>query len=304
MSSRVVVTQVGNREVVKVVREGPPGPPGEGLPSGGVTGDLLVRDTSNPDGGAWQSTLEKIDFDLTAAPALTTGRLAWNPDDGTLDVGLLGDSILQVGQEQLYFAKNSSGSQVVSGTAVMFYEPVGASGKLSFVKAVSDGSVSYEYMMGVVTKAIDNGDFGYVTTFGLVRGFDTSGAAKTVPESWADGDLLYFDAAYPGELTKVEPAAPAFHSPVAVVIRAATGGSGSVFVRMKTGESLGELHDVKINGTLVDGDILRWDDADERWENRAYEAVDSSTVREIVSLTQAQYDALTPVSTTLYVITE
>ena len=64
--------------------------------------------------------------------------------------------------------------------------------------------------------------------------------------------------------------APAIDVPVAVVINAGSGGSGSIFVRMTVAESLSRLQDVYINGTgtPANGDVLVYDLADSRWENR------------------------------------
>lgn len=195
-------------------------------------------------------------------------RIQWNDDDGTIDVGLYNGSVLQVGQEIMYYAKNTSGAQIDNGSAVMFTGTVGASGKLTFGLAVSDGTYPADYMMGIATQDIANNAFGYVTQFGLVRGFDTTGSTKTVPETWNDGDLLYFDPAYPGELTNTMPAAPTFHVPVAVVINAGSGGSGSIFVRMKSGESLTTLNDVYVNGGgPIAGQLLIYDATQTRWEN-------------------------------------
>jgi hypothetical protein len=193
-------------------------------------------------------------------------RVQWNPDDGTMDVGLYGGSVLQVGQELMFYAKNTSGSLIPNGTPVMFTGTVGASGKLTFGLAVADGSVPADYMMGVTTQDIAKNDFGYVTNFGLVRGFNTTGAPYG--ESWNDGDLLYFGAAAPGTWTKVQPIAPRIDVPVAVVVNAGAGGSGSIFVRMTVAESLSRLQDVYITG-LLNGNILVYDSADQRWENRA-----------------------------------
>lgn len=213
------------------------------------------------------ATADYIDFDQTAAPIISTGRLAWNPDDATLDIGLVGGSVLQTGQETLYYAKNTSGAAIPNGTPVMFTGAVGASGKLTFGLAVADGTVPADYMMGVTTQDIDNNAFGYVTTFGLVRGFNTSGVPYG--ETWAAGDLLYFSPAAPGSWTKVKPAAPALHVPVAVVVNAATGGAGSVYVRMSISQQLSELQDVYINGTgtPLSGEVLIYDAAQARWEN-------------------------------------
>lgn len=200
-------------------------------------------------------------------------RVQWNPDDGTMDVGLYGGSVLQVGQEIIYYAKNTSGSLIANGTPVMFTGTVGSSGKLTFGPAVADGSVLADYMMGVATQEIANNAFGYVTSFGLVRGFNTTGAPYG--EVWADGDLLYFDPATPGAWTNVAPQAPNIDVPVAVVVKAGSGGSGSIFVRMTVAESLARLQDVYINGTGTpnDFDVLIYDATQSRWENKPASAV-------------------------------
>lgn len=194
-------------------------------------------------------------------------RVQWNRDDGTMDVGLYGGSVLQVGQEIHYYAKNTSGALIANGTPVMFTGTVGASGKLTFGLAVADGSVPAGYMMGVATQDIADNEFGYVTNFGLVRGFNTTGAPYG--EVWVDGDLLYFDPAAPGTWTNVQPSAPSIAVPVAVVINAGGGGSGSIFVRMKVSESLNQLQDVYINGTgtPLAGEVLIYDATQQRWEN-------------------------------------
>ena len=213
-----------------------------------------------------------IDFPEIGPHVSQARRVQWNQDDGTMDVGLYGGSVLQVGQEIHYYAKNTSGALIANGTPVMFTGTVGASGKLTFCLAVADGSVPAEYMMGVTTQDIDDNAFGYVTSFGLVRGFNTTGAPYG--EVWADGDLLYFDPATPGTWTNVQPAAPNISVPVAVVVNAGSGGSGSIFVRMELSESLSNLQDVYVNGGGPnDFDILLYDATQSRWENKPASAV-------------------------------
>jgi hypothetical protein len=200
-------------------------------------------------------------------------RVQWNQDDGTMDVGLYGGSVLQVGQELMYYAKNTSGSTIANGTPVMFTGTIGSSGKLTFGLAIADGSVLADYMMGVATQDIADNAFGYITSFGLVRGFNTTGSPYG--ETWADGDLIYFDPATPGTWTNIAPQAPNIDVPVAVVVNAGSGGSGSIFVRMTVAESLSRLQDVYINGTGTpnDFDILLYDATQSRWENKPASAV-------------------------------
>jgi hypothetical protein len=206
-------------------------------------------------------------------PADVPGRVYWNPEDGTMDVDQYGGTVLQVGQETQYYAKNTSGSLVANGTPVMFTGVVGASSKIEFGLAVADGSVPADFMMGVATQDIANNDFGYITHFGAVRGFNTTGTPYG--QVWNDGDLLYFSATTPGAWTNVQPQAPAINVPVAVVLNAGPGGSGAIFVRMKVAEALSRLQDVFINGTGTpqDFDILLYDSAQSRWQNKPASAV-------------------------------
>lgn len=209
-----------------------------------------------------------VDLNINSPlPADIPGRVYWNRDDGTMDVDLYGGSVLQVGQETHFYAKNTSGGLIANGTPVMFTGTVGSSGKLTFGPAVADGSVLSDYMMGVATQDIANNDFGYVTSFGLVRGFNTTGTPYG--EVWSDGDLLYFDPASAGTWTNVQPEAPNIDVPVAVVVNAGSGGSGSIFVRMRISERLNDLQDVYINGTgtPLAGEVLIYDATQARWEN-------------------------------------
>lgn len=221
------------------------------------------------------SAVDYLDFRTSQNPAMQPGRAAWNGDDGTLNVGLLGGSVLQLGQEVTFYAKNTSGTAIANGTPCMFTGTVGASGHLEFGPAVSDGSVSAEYMMGVATQDIAHNAWGYITSFGLVRGWNTSGAPYG--ETWADGDLLYFDPATPGTWTNVRPSAPAIKAPVAVVVNAATGGSGTAFVRMRTDMIMGGLHDVHAPSP-ASGHILIYDAVQARWESATITAGSNITI--------------------------
>lgn len=219
--------------------------------------------------------LDYIDFNRVGPHVTLPRRMQWNEDDGTIDVGMNDEVVLQVGQEMQYYAKNTSGGDILNGTPVMFTGALGASGKLTFGKAVADGSFPATYMMGVATEDIANNGFGYITSFGKVRGFNTSGTPYG--ETWNDGDILYFSPTVAGGWTNVRPDAPNLDLPVAVVLNAATGGSGEIFVRMKTGETVNSLHDVQAPSPS-DGDILEYDSGNARWENVANPGRTSNTL--------------------------
>lgn len=206
-----------------------------------------------------------IDFPVDGPHIQRPRRVQWNEDDGTMDVGLYGDSVLQVGQEIMFYSKNTSGSDIPNGSTIMFNGSIGASGKLTFELAVADGTIQPDYMMGVATQDIANNAFGYITSFGLVRGLRTDGVPQG--ETWNDGDLLYFDSATPGAWTKVQPVASSIKIPVAVVVHKNSGSSGSIFVRMKISEGLNHQHDVELS-SIANEDFLSYVSANDRWENK------------------------------------
>jgi hypothetical protein len=195
------------------------------------------------------------------------GALTWDEDRGTFTVTVPGNATFAIGEDVVYFAKNTSGVSIPLGSPVMFTGAVGASGKLTFAKAVANGSVPADYMMGVTLQTVANNDFGYVKHFGSVRGFRTDGVPQG--ETWANGDLLYFDPATPGDWTNIKPVSPNIHDPVAVVVTSSSGTNGSIFVRMRVSEALTTLQDVYINGggTPNDLDILIYEAAQSRWKN-------------------------------------
>lgn len=206
-----------------------------------------------------------IDFPSGAVFASTPRRLKWDADVGTLLIGLAPGVDGDICQQLDFYVKNTGGSTISKGQSVMATGALGASGKITCAKANADGTIAAQFMLGVAAHDIPNNAFGYVVSFGAIRGLNTTGAAYG--ESWADGDILYFHPSTAGGLTKVRPSAPALDLPIAIVTNA-SAGSGSLFVRMKTGETMNELHDVQIT-SIANGDVLRWVSANSRWENTA-----------------------------------
>ena len=217
-----------------------------------------------------------IDIDANAAHVSQERRIQWNIDDGTIDVGLYGDKLLKVGEELFHYAKNTSGALIPKGTPVMLTGAVGASTKITFGLAVADGSVSSYDMLGVTAQDVANNAFGYVTYFGVVRGFNCSGSPYG--ETWNDGDLLYFGTASPGTWTKTRPIAPKIAVPVAIVVHNGSGSSGSILVRMENSETLNNLQDVYISGSTLAGQVLIRDETNKRWVNNRLTAGSNVTI--------------------------
>jgi len=205
-------------------------------------------------------------FNLAAAHVAAPGELAWNSEEGTLDLGLDGEVTLQVGQEQLAFVKNLSGTTIGNGAAVYASGAVGASGKITVNKFIANNTIDEIYFMGIATQDIANGNFGYITTFGAVRHLVTDGSLAG--ETWVDGTILYASPTTPGGLTSVKPEAPNLSIVTAIVV-VAHANVGTIFVRPSAGYHLGELHDVH-TVSPENNQFLKWSSAAGRWENKDF----------------------------------
>lgn len=201
-----------------------------------------------------------IDFNNNAPdPSIKVGRLHWN-GGYTLNLDMTPDVNQSIGEAQYYYIKASAA--IAKGELVMFDGSVGASGVLK--GKPSTGVTNGQLIMGVAAEAIALNGFGLVSSFGLVRGFNTTGTPYG--EVWADGDILYYNPAYAGGLTKNLPVAPLPHIVVAAVVNAAPAGSGSIFVRVQAEPLVSQLSDVYAP-TPSNGDVLVYDGVQLRWEN-------------------------------------
>ena len=109
------------------------------------------------------------------------GQMTWNPTERTVDIGLDNNVVLQTGQEMLALVRNGTASAIVDGTVVMLTGSVGNSGRL--VVAPYDGTSDASLIIGLATESIAPGADGFVTSYGKIRGIDTS--------MWSDGTVLY-----------------------------------------------------------------------------------------------------------------
>lgn len=161
-------------------------------------------------------------FITTDSHTPAEGTMSWNAEDGTLDIGMEYGVIQQVGQEIYARVENMTGSTMANGTVVGF-SGVGANNVLSVTKYLADGSTPTLYILGVLTHELpDSGEVGYCTTFGHVRGINTS--------AFSVGDVLYASPTTAGAFTNVKPTAPDNVVPVAAVLKVGTT-DGEIFVR-------------------------------------------------------------------------
>lgn len=238
-----------------------------------------------------QDNLPWTRFDTTpeTVPTTSTGTLYWNSDDNAKTLNLVmedtGGVVQQIGEETYYRVKASA--DITNGQVVMFTGTLGASGGLKAAPATGLTATQNEYIMGVATQDILKNNWGYITWFGEVRGINTTGGA----EAWVNGDILYYNPAVAGGLTKNVPSAPNPKVIVASVVYAAA--NGILFVRPTFGSALGATDSNVQITSLTDNDILQYKSANSRWENVPVSAIVSG-----VSSFSAGTTGLTPNTST------
>jgi hypothetical protein len=229
-----------------------------------INGNLTVTGNTNLDNinviNLSATTINPVDYIQfnTAVTGITDneGRIYWDSDNGTLSLGMENtDAVLQIGQEQYYYIKNQSGATIENGRVVRAAGTLGASGRILGEYMIADGTIPPKFTLGLATENILNGEDGYVTEFGLVRGFDTTGTPYG--ETWNDGDVLWVSPTIPGGLTNIEPVSPDLHIEVAIVIFA--DANGSVFVRPHRYPYSYDIQDMGWSGGTENNlDIIQW----------------------------------------------
>lgn len=199
-----------------------------------------------------------LDFDLANGIPPAEGRMVWNPEEGTLDLGMPGDEVnLQMGQELIFRARNDEGATISNGELVRILAGVVDRPTIEYANAseVSSG------VTGFATEDIGDGQLGYVTTQGLVRG-NTGQPIDT--SSYAPGTFLFADDT-DGQWTTVPPADADRKIFVGTVVRQ-HASEGVILADIINSQFLDGLSGVQVAG-LADNEVLRYDSGSGTWSN-------------------------------------
>ena len=138
------------------------------------------------------------------------GRLFYDNDHKSLSIyNDESDVALQIGQEQYLRVRNDGASTITNGQAVV----IDGSDFLSVtptVRLASANSNDNSQTVGLVTHDIEASSYGYVTTYGIVRGVNTS--------VFSAGDEIFL-AVESGALTGTAPTAPNYRVNIGHVVR-------------------------------------------------------------------------------------
>lgn len=195
---------------------------------------------------------------------LAAGKLWYDSTTGALNVGMgSGNITQQIGEELFVYGKASSAINDTPLKIVYQTGTVGASSVITFAPTTS-GITDGTKIVGIATESIALNGFGRVTAFGIVRGIDTSGSSYS--ETWADGDTIWYNPTT-GNPTNVKPSAPNIKVQVGVLIRAASGGSGSIQVEINHGSVLGGTDSNVQLTSVANKQLLQYDAALGYWKN-------------------------------------
>lgn len=163
--------------------------------------------------------VDEVRFVSGVTPANTLGTTYWDDDSQTLSTILdpTNGVVLQHGQEIMIRCVNKTGVTITNGQVVYVNDAQGNRPTATLAKA---DAIATSMVIGVATQDILDNAEGFITTLGIVHGFDTSG--------YAHGDKLFLSATVAGALTNVVPVTPGYMVLVAHVLNSTN--NGSIFV--------------------------------------------------------------------------
>ena len=267
----VVVDESGEIAVVTIKTAGVNG---AGLPPGGTTGQLLVKDSGATYDTAWTSkpSVSGVVYDPALSTSFTdVGQTGWSDTDEGLAVQRDANVLAVVGQDTHVYVKCVQPGGMIKGQVCMFAGVDPTTLRLEVQILVADGTYPSYVYLGILAEDIAENGFGFVCTNGYIRGIDTS--------IYPVESVLWACTVNPGDLVVEANLGPApnLRISTAVVVKS-DAVNGEIFVRAQTGSELYQLHDVQFENEN-DGDQLIWNDNLQRWENRA-PAARSATVAE------------------------
>jgi hypothetical protein len=263
--------------------QGPQGDPGQGVPVGGTTGQVLKKASSTNYDTVWGTDLASAAWgtitgtlssqtdlqtalDLKAplaSPAFTGNPTAPTAALADNDTSLATTAFVQqelasgvaVAKNLEVYVRNQTGATLSAGTIVYIN---GATGNRPTVtKAQANNDANSAQTFGFVKTSIADNGFGYVIVRGECENLDTS--------ALTEGAQLYLSPTTAGTWTTTKPYAPDHLVYVGIVMRAHPT-QGVILVAIQNGYELNEIHDVKIT-SVSNGQVLKYDSTQGLWVN-------------------------------------
>jgi hypothetical protein len=189
-------------------------------------------------GSAFTQPIDSLFFNVNVPTNnVDTAKMRWDSDLATVVLGLNDNVPNEIGFKNFWLVKNQTGSTITKGSLVYANGTVGASGRITVAKFIANGTIDAKYLLGITAHDLSNGEDGYVISFGKIRQVNT--------DTFAAGAILYPSPTTAGVWTDVEPIAPNIDMPIGFCINSHVN-NGTIAIRVASGYSLNELHDVQI----------------------------------------------------------
>lgn len=183
---------------------------------------------------------DSITFNTAKDGTVGVGEVEYNDSQGSLIQGLKGGNVTNVIGQQLHQrVNNRTGATLNKGDVVYLSGSQG--NRITVAKALATSDPTSANTFGIVAESIADNQSGYIITEGLITGLNTS--------SLTQDSAVYLSGTTAGALTSTKPQAPIHGVYIGVCVKT-NAGSGEVFVKIRNGQELDELHDVQISSPV------------------------------------------------------
>ncbi len=212
--------------------------------------------TFPPQGHFQNVSTDRVKMTLEKALDGAEGWIIWDIDNQTISIGMPGGNVNGQAFMEGFLPRAKASGDLINGTLVRM---IGAEGSNPIIDVADPDSITTVGAIGMTTEDIDNNQFGYVTTRGLVRG-DIAQPIDT--SSYIPGTVLFMDD--DGAWTNIRPDAPRFSAFIGTVIRQ-HASLGEIYITIVVIPTLIGLSDT-LDGTPNNGDYYAWVTANSRFE--------------------------------------
>jgi len=232
-------------------------------------GSIVITETPTT-GNIQMATLTVGDIVLTGT---ATGNFGGSTIVGTTPISVVtasGTSTVSINQALISAAaatsalnlrtlvRNATASTIAKGSVVYLSSSNGTIPTVEKALATSDATSARTF--GLVETDIASNSNGYVLNQGIFDPIDTSGIA--------DGAVLWLSATVAGAYSTIKPTGPNHGVLVGICVKGTSVGSGSIYVFIKNGAELDEIHDVNIS-SVTNGQALIYNSAQSVWVNQS-----------------------------------
>lgn len=191
-------------------------------------------------GGGLTMPFDSITFNTAKDGIVGVGEVEYNDTQGSLVQGLKGGNVTNVIGQQLHQrVNNRTGATLNKGDVVYLSGSQG--NRITVAKALATSDPTSANTFGIVAESIADNASGYVITEGLITGLNTLALTQD--------SAVYLSGTTPGALTSTKPQAPIHGVYIGVCVKS-NAGSGEIFVKIRNGQELDELHDVQITSPV------------------------------------------------------